>query len=99
MSLIKDTILEAMPEPLKDAFGDDSTYTHKAGGTQTVKVMEVQLVTDESLYPGTHRGFEVFNADMDSDPVAGDSLTFKGCTFHVVDVQSDFMTSVLVCRK
>lgn len=100
MALIDDILAEALPNPLKDNFGDEATYIHKPGNTtETVTVM-ISDPLPEGSYPGKNLSVEVFLADLSPAPVQGDHVTLGSATYTVVDVKSsDSLIALLSLRK
>lgn len=91
MSLIDDILTDALPEPLKAAFGDEGcTYTHRPSGTvQTVTVIPADPDPLESAYPGSTTILEVLRSDLSPAAAQGDEITWGATTYTVIDVKAD----------
>lgn len=90
MSLIDDILTEALPDPLKDAFGDSVTYTHKPGNTaQTVTAIAADPDPLEPSYPGSTLIVEILRSDLSPAAAQGDEITWGSTTYTVIDVKAD----------
>ncbi len=90
MSLLDEILADALPEPLKDFFGDSATYTHKPGGTtDTVTVIPSDPSPTEAAYPGSTTLIDVLIADLSIAATQGDEVVIGSSTFVVIDVKTD----------
>lgn len=99
MSLMDEILADFLPTPMKDFFGDSATYTHKAGGSQTITVIPTKPNPLDDTWATVHMFFDVVTADLTTAPAPGDTVLYKGTTFQIVQVESDALFSTLVGRK
>lgn len=89
MSFIDDTLTSVLPTPLKQFFGDTVSYTHTAGpSTQSVTA----IFSDpgpESTFAGVTTIAEIFESDLSTSAVKGDTITFNSSVYTVFDLRRD----------
>jgi hypothetical protein len=99
LSFIDNILAAALPGPIKTAFGDAVTYTHKSGGSEAVTVIPSTGEQLEEGFPGAHMFFEVVTSELSVAPRAGDSIVYQGVTYRAVTVESDGLFSLIGCKQ
>lgn len=99
MALIDDILAEALPNPLKDNFGDAVTYVHKPSNTEDEITAIFSDPGPESAFPGANTILEVVVADLSSAPAKNDEVHFDGAEYQVFDLRIDDIGFALLGLK
>ena len=99
MALIDDILAAALPEPLKDNFGDPVTYVHKPSNTEDEITAIFSDPGPESAFPGANTILEVVVADLSSAPDKNDEVHFDGAEYFVFDLRIDDIGFALLGLK
>ena len=99
MSLIDDILASAMPEPLKNAFGDPVTYIHKPSNIEDEITAIFSDPGPESAFPGANTIIEVVVADLSSAPAKNDEISYGGGDYVVYDLRLDEIGFALLGLK
>ena len=89
MSELDDILTDALPDPLKEIFGDSVTYTPLSGSPYSLTAILSDPNPQEPAFPGNLTIVEVLISDMAAAPVKGDKITIGSTEYTVFDFKKD----------